>query len=1046
MSGKTVSQLPKLTQAPSDDDLFLIVDKSDGTSKAIEFTDLIQSFDPFDSSDVAGALTEAFAAGIQVGSLLVDGLTESVYVDEGNINATGTVRANAFVGDGSQLTGTSTTVTPSSLDTSHSVLFTESTSGTVTVNTDDGLQYNPSTNTLTAGAFVGDGSQLTNIPAASALPSFGASTELDVTANGTISYLFGDQYTGNNPTLYATSGTTIAFSLDVENHPFFIQTSGGTNFSTGLVHVDESGVVTTGASAQGKQSGTLYWQIPITVVGDYKYQCSTHAGMNGTITIKDGTTVPVDTTDVSTAITSTVDASYVQGLQITYSNLSEFANDTNYLDSTSVQAVINASYIQGLQTTYGDVDVVSLVDSAYVQARVTLDGTGVDSATVFNLIDATYVQTNQTPQDFAYGSLTGKPNILDSADVFALIDSDYVQARQIIGGGDADVLTLLSTGVQSILPAADSAYDLGSPTKKWRDLYLSGNSLNIGGSTISVGGDGLLKFNDSDVSVGPKVDYVSVKHYGAKGDGSTNDAPAIQAAIDANDAVYFPAGTYIVQTPIYIPSRKILRGEGRLTRIKKSGTTAGTGSNTSRGGAVVDSYAVNAVIIMTHGDGSYTYEGGIYDLTIQGDDARNTDYAIYAPRASQQHFENLYLMSCKIGYFTHDSWLTRWDRVTVDPFKIETNLALAIGVPADGWSGVTTRGFYFADDGSGGGTGTTLTMTGCWVRRADFAYDIFGLAYSTMINCAADAISKTAYRFTSADNITLIGCGCEKSIMNPGIHVSGGNIMVIGQQHNFKPYGWNQDPAVFGGTSVASHIRVTDQGKAHVTRSNFANFVPWESGDSSWAFDRLISNGELVVNDTPFPTSSPGVNFNTGVGITAGTVERIDTPTTTVYRQGTATTSKVSKILNSGREQYRAININIPVAGQTLFQVTVPGNDDNGDYIVGKVKLAYKDMSYANGVGYLETPFSFYRQRVDGSSSQYFQNIGSTADSLSTITGNTFNTPPVYSITRTDDVWNVILTPSHGNMTVTHIEIEAYSDRYDPIGEGVITINETDGW
>jgi plastocyanin len=52
------------------------------------------------------------------------------------------------------------------------------------------------------------------------------------------------------------------------------------------VHVTTSGVVTTGASAQGKSSGTLYWKIPDSISGNYRYQCQSHVGMVGTITIK----------------------------------------------------------------------------------------------------------------------------------------------------------------------------------------------------------------------------------------------------------------------------------------------------------------------------------------------------------------------------------------------------------------------------------------------------------------------------------------------------------------------------------------------------------------------------------------------------------------------------------------------------------------------------------------------------------------------------------------------------------------------------------------
>ena len=51
---------------------------------------------------------------------------------------------------------------------------------------------------------------------------------------------------------------------------------------------------------------------------------------------------------------------------------------------------------------------------------------------------------------------------------------------------------LESTG--DLLPSANITYDLGSPTKRWKDLYLSNNSILLGESTISVD-DGALKVN-----------------------------------------------------------------------------------------------------------------------------------------------------------------------------------------------------------------------------------------------------------------------------------------------------------------------------------------------------------------------------------------------------------------------------------------------------------------------------------------------------------------------------------------------------------------------
>ena len=132
-----------------------------------------------------------------------------------------------------------------------------------------------------AWIYLGDGMTIDKV-------AFQAITRLHVTNIGQIYYFDTDgQYTGANPTIYAISGTTIAFNLNVNGHPFLIQNSGGTNYNTGLVHVFYNGVVSTGASAQGKIFGTLYWKIPANISGTYRYQCSAHALMQGNIVIKD---------------------------------------------------------------------------------------------------------------------------------------------------------------------------------------------------------------------------------------------------------------------------------------------------------------------------------------------------------------------------------------------------------------------------------------------------------------------------------------------------------------------------------------------------------------------------------------------------------------------------------------------------------------------------------------------------------------------------------------------------------------------------------------
>lgn len=119
-----------------------------------------------------------------------------------------------------------------------------------------------------------------------------AITMLNVTNSGITAYRFDQYSTTNNPTIYVISGTTVAFNLQATGHPFLIQDNTLTNITAGLTHVSTAGVVSTGSSAQGKDSGTLYWKIPASLGGvNYAYQCDDHAGMVGTITIKSIATI-----------------------------------------------------------------------------------------------------------------------------------------------------------------------------------------------------------------------------------------------------------------------------------------------------------------------------------------------------------------------------------------------------------------------------------------------------------------------------------------------------------------------------------------------------------------------------------------------------------------------------------------------------------------------------------------------------------------------------------------------------------------------------------
>lgn len=61
--------------------------------------------------------------------------------------------------------------------------------------------------------------------------------------------------------------------------------------------------------------------------------------------------------------------------------------------------------------------------------------------------------------------------------------------------------------------------------------------------------------------------YVSVKDFGATGNGSTSDTTAIQTAINSGYAIYFPKGSYLVTAELTIPSGMKIFGDGDATIV-----------------------------------------------------------------------------------------------------------------------------------------------------------------------------------------------------------------------------------------------------------------------------------------------------------------------------------------------------------------------------------------------------------------------------------------------------------------------------------------------
>ena len=181
-------------------------------------------------------------------------------------------------------------------------------------------------------------------------------------------------------------------------------------------------------------------------------------------------------------------------------------------------------------------------------------------------------------QDISYNQSTGEFSI-DVEDVYsqANFDSDFLDTIDSISG--------------NLIPSLDEIYDLGSPTNKWKDLYLSGNSITLGGLVIT---DELSVFTVKDELGEP--------------------TPFNLQANDTNDLTEGDINLY------YTTSRPDSDFDVRLAT--KSTDDLTEGDNLYYTTARADSDAKNAVSVTDNGgDGSLSYNNSTGVITYTGPSA-----------------------------------------------------------------------------------------------------------------------------------------------------------------------------------------------------------------------------------------------------------------------------------------------------------------------------------------------------------------------------------------------------------------------------------------
>jgi hypothetical protein len=244
------------------------------------------------------------------------------------------------------------------------------------------------------------------------------------------------------------------------------------------------------------------------------------------------------------------------------------------------------------------------------------------------------------------------PTAAQRANAFLAFDANGVPTAVVSGSTGAPTTitrqVFSGTGSQTVFTLASDPGALGNSAQVYiGGVYQQRSTYTIGGTTLTfssapvAGTDNIEFVNFLTSNIGSTSadlvtytptgtgavarsaaskfgDTVSVKDFGAVGDGTTDDTVAINAALAAHASVYLPVGTYRTTAPITLNANNILFGAGVTSVIKN--TTASS---------VIRSVTPTGARIYHVGGGNFKIEGNTSGIVAGsvGLDMQNVTYA-----------------------------------------------------------------------------------------------------------------------------------------------------------------------------------------------------------------------------------------------------------------------------------------------------------------------------------------------------------------------------------------------------------------------------------
>ena len=462
------------------------------------------------------ATATALASARTIAGVSFDGTSNISLNNNAITNGAGYITSSGTSAACSGNSATATLATNSTITANNSTnetvypVFVDGATGTQGLESDTGLSFNPSTNTLTTTTFVGaltgnvtgntsgsSGSCSGNAATATALAN--ARTIAGVSFDGTANISLNNNAITNGAG-YVTSNTQLS---DEE-----VQDIVGAMVSSNT----ESGITVT------YQDGDGTIDFAVTSQTDNNFTNADHSKLDG---IESGATADQTASEIRALVESASDSNVFTDDD--HSKLDGIAASATNVTNNN-QLTNGAGYITATLTNEQVQDIVGAMVSSNTESGITVtyqDGDGTIDFAVTSQTDNNFTNADHSKLDGIEASATADQTASEILTLIKTVDGsgsgldadtlDGVSSASFLRSDTADGITATLTA-RAITPEADSTYDLGTNSVRWAnvyaddvrtgDLHLSnehrgGNDVDgtWGNYTIQEGEDDLFLFN-----------------------------------------------------------------------------------------------------------------------------------------------------------------------------------------------------------------------------------------------------------------------------------------------------------------------------------------------------------------------------------------------------------------------------------------------------------------------------------------------------------------------------------------------------------------------